>query len=51
VGDIEELDVEGARRAGLHSALYAPEADARLRTEADFVVRDWREFAPRLRSF
>jgi putative hydrolase of the HAD superfamily len=26
VGDIEELDVEGARRAGLWSALYAPDA-------------------------
>jgi FMN phosphatase YigB (HAD superfamily) len=44
VGDLEELDVEGARRAGLHSALYAPEADHQVETEADFVVTDWREF-------
>jgi HAD superfamily hydrolase (TIGR01549 family) len=51
VGDVEELDVEGARGAGLHSALYAPEADAKPQTEADFIVRDWREFAPRLTSF
>jgi HAD superfamily hydrolase (TIGR01549 family) len=45
VGDLEELDVEGARRAGLHSALYAPEADGRaVQTDAEFVVTDWREF-------
>jgi HAD superfamily hydrolase (TIGR01549 family) len=46
VGDLEELDVEGARRAGLHSALYAPDADSRaVHTDAEFVVTDWREFA------
>ena len=45
VGDLEELDVEGARRAGLHSALYAPEADGRaVQTDAELVVTDWREF-------
>jgi putative hydrolase of the HAD superfamily len=44
VGDLEELDVEGAHRAGLHSALYAPEADGQVQTEAEFVVRDWRDF-------
>jgi putative hydrolase of the HAD superfamily len=48
VGDVEELDVEGARRAGLHSALYAPDADGQLHTEADFVVHDWRDFGPRI---
>jgi FMN phosphatase YigB (HAD superfamily) len=45
VGDLEELDVEGARRAGLHSALYAPETDGPVSTEAEFVVTDWRDFA------
>ncbi|TME40293.1 MAG: HAD family hydrolase [Chloroflexi bacterium] len=45
VGDLEELDVEGARRAGLHSALYAPGADGQVQTEADLVFRDWRDFA------
>src|SRR5918912_636289 len=51
VGDLEELDVEGARRAGLHSALYAPEADGRaVQTEADFVVTDWREFPGQVAS-
>jgi len=45
VGDLEELDVEGARRAGLHSALYAPEANGRaVHTDAEFVVTDWRDF-------
>jgi HAD superfamily hydrolase (TIGR01549 family) len=43
VGDLEELDVEGARRAGLYSALYAPEIDG-VQTDADFVVTNWREF-------
>lgn len=46
VGDLEELDVDGARHAGLHSALYAPDADGRaVHTEAEFVVTDWRDFA------
>jgi FMN phosphatase YigB (HAD superfamily) len=44
VGDIEELDVEGARRAGLFAALYAPGADGQVETDADLVVRDWRDF-------
>jgi putative hydrolase of the HAD superfamily len=44
VGDLEELDVEGARRAGLHAALYAPNTDGTIHTDADFVVTDWREF-------
>ena len=54
VGDMEQLDVEGARRAGLFSALYAPEAEAdgeNLRTNADFVVRDWRRFASQVARF
>jgi putative hydrolase of the HAD superfamily len=50
IGDVEELDVEGARRAGLFSALYAPE-DGEFETEADFVVRDWRAFGPQIARF
>lgn len=42
VGDLEELDVEGAKRAGVHSARYAP--DGPVETEAELVVRDWRDF-------
>ena len=30
VGDLEELDVEGARRAGVHSARYVPETDGQI---------------------
>ncbi|MDQ3811933.1 MAG: HAD family hydrolase [Chloroflexota bacterium] len=45
VGDLEELDVDGARRAGMRSALYLPLPDAMVQTRADLVVRDWREFA------
>lgn len=51
VGDVEELDVEGARRAGLYSALYAPEASEDITTDADFVVRDWRNFGAQVRRF
>jgi FMN phosphatase YigB (HAD superfamily) len=51
VGDLEELDVEGARRAGLFSALYAPGANGRVRTDADFVVNDWRDFARQVSEF
>lgn len=53
VGDVEELDVEGARRAGLWSALYAGDADDEtpIETEADFVVRDWREFGRQIDRF
>jgi HAD superfamily hydrolase (TIGR01549 family) len=52
VGDLEELDVEGARRAGLHSALYAPEPDGKVNeTDADFVVTDWREFGVQISRF
>ena len=50
VGDLEELDVEGARRAGMRSALYAPEpnVDGAPVTDADLVVRDWRQFGEQL---
>jgi FMN phosphatase YigB (HAD superfamily) len=51
VGDIEQLDVEGARRAGLFAALYAPQADGDVETVADFVVRDWRDFASQVKRF
>jgi len=44
VGDLEELDVEGARRAGWHSALYAPQTDGAITTDAELIVRDWRDF-------
>ena len=51
IGDMEGLDVEGARRAGLHAALYAPEANGEIQTDADFVVRDWREFGAQVARF
>jgi FMN phosphatase YigB (HAD superfamily) len=51
VGDIEELDIEGARRAGMGSALYAPGSGPRVTTDADFVVRDWREFGGEIDRF
>ncbi len=51
VGDIEELDVEGARRAGVHAALYAPGAGPDVSTDADFVVRDWRDFGAQIDQF
>jgi FMN phosphatase YigB (HAD superfamily) len=50
VGDLEELDVEGARRAGAHVARYVPGARD-LQSEADFVVSDWREFASQVAVF
>jgi len=43
VGDLEELDIDGARQAGMYSALYVP-TDDDVNTEANLVVRDWREF-------
>jgi FMN phosphatase YigB (HAD superfamily) len=67
VGDVEELDVEGARRAGLWSALYAPGGSDQVLpggdpggagvdghrevTHADLVVRDWREFGGQIDRF
>jgi HAD superfamily hydrolase (TIGR01549 family) len=51
VGDLEELDVEGARRAGMHAAWYVPGPDGPLDTEADFVVIDWRDFAQQVKDF
>ena len=49
VGDIEELDVEGARRTGMYSARYAPQGE--VATQADFVVRDWRDFGAQISNF
>jgi len=46
VGDMEHLDVVGARRAGMHSALYAPYGHGE--TAAEMVVGDWREFAAQI---
>ncbi|HLZ28978.1 MAG TPA: HAD family hydrolase [Chloroflexota bacterium] len=51
VGDLEELDVEGARRAGLHSARYVPGTDGRIETDADFVVTDWRSFGDQVEAY
>jgi HAD superfamily hydrolase (TIGR01549 family) len=51
VGDMEELDVEGARRAGVWSALYAPGDEADVQTEADVVVHDWQEFGEQIDQF
>jgi putative hydrolase of the HAD superfamily len=51
VGDVENLDVEGARRAGMHSALYAPGSAGNVETDADFVVRDWRDFGGQVARF
>src|SRR3982074_3461135 len=51
VGDLEELDVEGARRAGGFSARYMPDANGPVQTDADFVVTDWREFAQQVAVF
>jgi FMN phosphatase YigB (HAD superfamily) len=44
VGDLEELDVEGAKRAGLYSARYVPGSHGEVKTDADLVVTDWRNF-------
>ncbi|HYU18423.1 MAG TPA: HAD family hydrolase [Chloroflexota bacterium] len=46
VGDVEELDVDGARAAGLYSARYSPERDndGALASKADLVFFDWAEF-------
>jgi FMN phosphatase YigB (HAD superfamily) len=51
VGDLEELDVEGARRAGVFAARYVPDSDAPVKTDADLVVTDWREFGAQVRAF
>ena len=51
VGDLEELDVEGARRAGVFSARYVPDANCPVQTDADFVVTDWRDFAKQVAEF
>src|SRR5205807_9979839 len=51
VGDLEELDVEGARRAGVYSARYVPDANGHVATDADFVVTDWRSFPAQVADF
>jgi HAD superfamily hydrolase (TIGR01549 family) len=52
VGDLEELDVEGARRAGLHAARYVPEGDGQaVETDADLVVTDWRTFPEQIAEY
>jgi putative hydrolase of the HAD superfamily len=47
VGDLEELDVAGAHRAGMRAAVYAP-FEAPVQTEADLIVRDWRDFSEQI---
>jgi FMN phosphatase YigB (HAD superfamily) len=49
VGDLEELDVEGAKRAGVHSALYAPNGP--VETRAELIVTDWRDFPAQIAGF
>ena len=46
VGDVEELDIRGARAAGLYSARYLPEGDndGAITSHADLVFFDWAEF-------
>jgi FMN phosphatase YigB (HAD superfamily) len=51
VGDVEQLDVDGAKRAGMFAALYAPGASREANTRADFVVRDWRDFGEQVKRF
>jgi HAD superfamily hydrolase (TIGR01549 family) len=51
VGDLEELDVEGARRAGLHAARYVPDTDGQIETDADLIVTDWREFPRQIADY
>lgn len=51
VGDLEELDVEGARAAGMRVARYDyPGFADRVKppTQADAVFREWSEFLPLL---
>lgn len=51
VGDLEELDVEGARRANVHSARYVPGTDGQIETDADIVVTDWRDFGDQVATY
>ena len=46
VGDVEDLDVVGARAAGLYSARYLPEGDndGAISSAADLLFFDWSEF-------
>ncbi|MCA1648532.1 MAG: HAD family hydrolase [Chloroflexi bacterium] len=51
VGDLEELDVEGSRRAGVYAARYLPDSHGRVQTDADLIVTDWREFGKQVADF
>lgn len=49
IGDLEELDVEGAHAAGLRAARYdyfeiSFDGRAKVPSQAEAVFRDWREF-------
>lgn len=46
VGDTEEMDIAGARAAGLYSARYLPEGDndGAITSAADLLFFDWSEF-------
>lgn len=49
VGDLEKLDVDGARAAGLIAVRYVPDGPAP--TRADLVFHHWDEFEDRLDEF
>ena len=44
IGDLEDLDIDGAHNAGMFAALYNPKADAGVETRAHIVVREWADF-------
>ena len=48
VGDVEELDVDGARAAGMLSVRYLPEGP--VPTRADVIFHHWDEFEERLQE-
>lgn len=48
VGDVEELDVDGARAAGMLAVRYLPEGP--VETKADVVFHHWDEFEARLEA-
>ena len=48
VGDLEELDVDGARAAGMLSARYLPEGP--VPSKADVIFHHWDDFEARLEA-
>jgi FMN phosphatase YigB (HAD superfamily) len=45
IGDTDDLDVEGARAAGMYSARYLPEGDndGAISSQADLLFFEWSE--------